>query len=693
MTVEQARETAGITTRLTVEYVRERAGESGVAAMLDRAGIQEHAEELCDDRRWWSYATRVALLEAAADVLDDVEAPRRIGASALHSEAPGPVRAVLTALGSPARVFQLAGRANSKFSTVSSLEAVEVTANRARLRYRIADGYEPSQADCRYSQGLLSQVPALFGLPSARVVEEACQLEGDEACIYELRWVRRRGWLPWRRRADSRDSEMLAAALRARVVDLEHSVEDLVSSQDLHEVLESIARRASSAVRAPRHLLAVRLPTESTPRIHADGFNEEERERLGRALLRSDGAEVAGNPSRLLAPVASARNRHGWLLAEIADDTGFLPEEQEHLVVYARLAATALDAASALEEARHRGEINEALLTLGLELAHQRDEQAIARRVVTAAPTVLDASRSSLLLLDDTGQRLKVVAAHRFGVHREAMEQLVVPMDASPTLSEIATTRQPTLYTRAHPDPFIRGILEQFDGKAMVAAPVIVENRFDGLLVTSWWLHDTTLPPEAALLRGAQSLAEQAGTALANHRLLARTRHQATHDALTGLAGRTLLRDRLERLLNEVERTGRTAALAFLDLDRFKAVNDTFGHHIGDALLVEVAERLRRCLRGSDSVARMAGDEFAVLLHNVDGEHGVRVAAERIVESLREPFRLGEHTAEVGASVGIALLPHHGQTPEALLTAADAAMYAAKRQGAGYQFYLEDLAS
>jgi diguanylate cyclase (GGDEF)-like protein len=158
--------------------------------------------------------------------------------------------------------------------------------------------------------------------------------------------------------------------------------------------------------------------------------------------------------------------------------------------------------------------------------------------------------------------------------------------------------------------------------------------------------------------------------------------YQAFHDSLTGLASRRLFMDRLAYGLACAERDKTRLAVLFIDLDRFKAVNDSMGHAAGDALLVEVAERLRRSLRASDTAARFGGDEFAVLLHNVTEVEQAAVAAKRIIESLRTPFLFGDKEVFIGSSVGIVF---SGSAPDGdgLIKQADLAMYQAKRNGKG----------
>jgi diguanylate cyclase (GGDEF)-like protein len=185
---------------------------------------------------------------------------------------------------------------------------------------------------------------------------------------------------------------------------------------------------------------------------------------------------------------------------------------------------------------------------------------------------------------------------------------------------------------------------------------------------------------------------EQAGRQLARVFDRARTEaqllHQASHDSLTELPNRVLFNDRLDQALAYARRqdSSRTAVL-LLDLDRFKEVNDTLGHHQGDGLLREVGERLRGTLREADTIARLGGDEFALILPLVDDEAAAVRAAERLRAALAEPISLDGVQVQVDASIGIALYPDHGEDRETLVRQADVGMYEAKRTHAGHMVY------
>jgi diguanylate cyclase (GGDEF)-like protein/PAS domain S-box-containing protein len=165
--------------------------------------------------------------------------------------------------------------------------------------------------------------------------------------------------------------------------------------------------------------------------------------------------------------------------------------------------------------------------------------------------------------------------------------------------------------------------------------------------------------------------------------------HQALHDGLTGLPNRSLLLDRLEHAIRGIRRVRGPLALLLLDLDRFKEVNDTLGHHVGDVLLAEVAKRFSETLRESDTVARLGGDEFAILLNGADEEAAER-AAGRLLTGLAQPFALGDQSFYLTASIGIAIYPGHGNDPATLLRCADVAMYRAKHHGTGFATYEAD---
>lgn len=169
-------------------------------------------------------------------------------------------------------------------------------------------------------------------------------------------------------------------------------------------------------------------------------------------------------------------------------------------------------------------------------------------------------------------------------------------------------------------------------------------------------------------------------------------RNIALYDNLTGLPNRVLLEDRMERSILRGDRSGKLGALMFVDLDRFKSVNDTFGHRIGDELLKTVAQRLTNCIRKEDTVARVGGDEFVVVLNELAKREDAGLISGKMLQELSRPFSVERHELEISCSIGISVFPDDGKTLLELMNNADVAMYHAKKAGRnGYLFFALDM--
>ncbi len=169
-------------------------------------------------------------------------------------------------------------------------------------------------------------------------------------------------------------------------------------------------------------------------------------------------------------------------------------------------------------------------------------------------------------------------------------------------------------------------------------------------------------------------------------------RNIALHDNLTGLPNRVLLDDRMAQAASRAERTRRAFALMFIDLDRFKSVNDSYGHGVGDDLLKSVAQRLTACIRKADTVARTGGDEFVIVLGEIGDAKEAAMIGAKLLDELSRPFFLGQHELDISCSIGISVYPNDGKDVSTLMVNADLAMYHAKRNGRNnYRFFVPEM--
>ena len=232
-----------------------------------------------------------------------------------------------------------------------------------------------------------------------------------------------------------------------------------------------------------------------------------------------------------------------------------------------------------------------------------------------------------------------------------------------------------------HNDPYI---VEQ-QPKSILAFPLCSQNQLRGIVYLENRLLQGAFSP--GCLKLLKVLTTQISISLENARLYSNLEHIAFHDSLTDLPNRRLLNHRLDQALSNAKKKDLLMAVIFLDLDRFKKINDTLGHGIGDRLLRLFAQRLREALRESDLVSRWGGDEFVVMLPEVSSVEDVGKISQRILDNLKPPFELDSQQLYVQSSIGIAIYPTDGEDASTLLKNADAALYCAKERGRNkYQF-------
>jgi diguanylate cyclase (GGDEF)-like protein len=671
----EARETSGATTGGLLRYVRMTAGDDAVEQVLERAGVPWTADQLDDQSLWWSYDTRIRLFTAATEVVGDPELMFKVGSSALQSGLAHALVILLRAMGTPRQVIKQLPRAVAKFSTTSTMEVLEVGPTSATITYKLHPGYEHSRLDCIYAQGLFSVVPVVFGLPPARIVHDECESDGYPACVYLVSWERR-SRIPRRRRDRHAGPEL--QALRGQLSILQSAATDLVSSNDVDTALHRIVARAAEAVLAPAYLLAVRAPGGGDPLVHSAGLPEEDVRPMAATLLA--GGDLG--PGAVVVDVASARRSHGRLAAVYPSADGTMGDERPMLAAYAGHAAAALDLIIALEDARKEADRAGALLELAHALAAATDAAAVTDVVSEALPQIVGCRSAGILLWDPATGSLR--SQSTVGLSEDGTDRLqttALRAEDVPELVGMLTDREPRIIHSASSSPALRRLLEGVDTVDVVAVPLLAGTTFLGVATAGWGAGEAPTQLDGDVLFRLRGVGDQATSALQKARLLATVQHQATHDALTGLPNRVLFLERLSEAL-PATRTGAHLGVLFCDLDRFKQVNDTLGHAAGDELLRQVAARLRAAIRPGDTVGRLSGDEFAIILPGLVDPDDAHTLAERVENCFQEPFRLEGTDVSVGTSVGVAV---HGsqdeRSAEHLLRAADAAMYRHKQSG------------
>jgi diguanylate cyclase (GGDEF)-like protein len=667
---------------LLLRKVAELGGAATVAQVLARSGTGRGRDYLTDSGNWISYDEANALWDAAGEVTHHRALARRVGAEAGAELAGSQFASLLRSPGSPEEVYRQLINTTARYSTIATIEIVELGRGHAEIAVRAVPGYPRSVHLCEWVVGLLSQPPVLFGAAPARVVHDKCAAVGAPECRYAVSWQAD----PTAAAPGSTDEvdrlQRELDSMRERLRGMFDTASDLVGAGSLDDVLARIADRASTEIRAPRHLLAVRMTAGQEVRCHAKGFSDAEIE-YHRDRLMADGSPPAPD-SWLIVPVRSQRRDYGYLLAAYPEQTRVLPQERRQLEVYARYAAVALDSAAARLEAERRSRESGRLLQFSRAISIAGTSRDIARRLAQSIPVLVDCDEVGVYLWDGTEftsyarERLDPDAGPRELLLPQqwrprpggSLERFVSDPGMEPVFMDLERGGAPRDTETLRLLGACAGIVAPLGsrGELLGAAAVIASDRPERL---SW------SPELSARITG---IAAQATAALENGRLLDVVTHQAFYDQLTGLANRLQFGADLRDAVTRAQRDGAHVGLFYMDLDRFKSVNDQLGHAAGDELLAAVARRLLESTRDVDTVGRLGGDEFAVVVAASSTAELDRVG-DRLAAAFERPFAVHRRRVWLSSSVGRAVFPADAAGPDELIRLADAAMYARKTAG------------
>lgn len=715
---------SGTVTGALVRYVRACAGEPGVLRMLAVAGEHRSASTLEAPGSVSAHDQVVTLFHAGAQITGDGAIGLHVGEEMVRQYGGTEVESRFRALGSPEAMVGNLVDSLARLTAMASSQAIDIGDNHATVQVTTRAHTKRHPHFCDFTRGMLSQVTVPFGRPPAGVTESECQARGGRFCLYTLAWegpaplsgpddLERltTGW-GWQLPVATPgapvelqvDADTRIAQLSGQLRQMEERLEavfstasELLGETGIDTLLTRITERVARAVTASRYLLVVRTSPSAELQIHHHGFAQDEIPLLAEELRKEHPDDAGG--TRLIVDIASARRRYGRLAAVFPPGVTYFESERRMLTLYAGYAATALDMMASLEHARKSDATARALLGFSGALSQVTNTDDVAQLLADTVPAVVGCDHGIVMLWSPDRQELSVRAVTsgtKGGTLRpspddgeaESPAGTAIVASEVPEIEAMIGNRSIVVLDNSDDVTGLSGILLRHGVTTSVVAPLVAGGEFLGAVAANFVNRNPVASKQAQIDERLAGLADQAVTALQNVRLLEQLSHVAWHDALTGMPNRRLLKDRVDQELVRSKRVGESTCFFFVDLDRFKKVNDTLGHAVGDELIRQVALRLADTVRKQDTVARLGGDEFAVLLPGMADPGAIEHLARRCLDAISAPYEILNRSVHTSASIGIATSPDHGQSYGELLTKADEAMYRSKAMGRNtFAFY------
>jgi diguanylate cyclase (GGDEF)-like protein len=643
-------EVSGLYVAAVLSFVRRACGDEGVDQLCREA--DERLDDLPDDSGWISLDRMHRLVDAAERVTGLPDLGRPIGEEIFEQGLRFGYDQMMRAAGGPAEAISMLVAVGSRLAGGWTLEVTDQSSEHMVIESRTPLGISQTFW-CGTGIGYYSLVPGVFGVRGA-ATHPRCLGRGDDSCEYVVRWD------PSELRTTGPSHDAVA-----HVEKLQATAARLATAPDPASVVELAAELATS-VNIGRHFLIVADLGGARSRVVGHhGFDDLDAvDLMIDRIEHGDGEDDPDAPKVCMSRLAAATADYGWIASVLPPRSTIDALVERPLQAFAHHIASAIDAALLLETAQRDRDTARALVAFAHDLAGATELDQVADLVESALLGSTGCAAVRVWLHDRDDQAFRQVGSS-IGVAGGVAHQ--TPFDVESTITLVSD--------RATLDRF------QFatsDVGCASIAPLAVRGELVGCVAVGW---PSATPPGAGELERVEGIADQAALAFDVVALLADLQRQARHDALSGLANRSLLAERAELAMAQAGRTGNRVGLLFIDLDHFKSVNDEYGHAAGDQVICEVADRLLSVVRAHDTVCRLGGDEFVVLITECTGDEDAAAAARRVCEVMTAPFVIAGTERVVSATVGVLSASPDECTWHALLDRADAAMYRGKQQG------------